>query len=187
MGESADPGKKSAGAGNPKRVRYRQKCGYKKDNNSTFSLINVDNNIIKTATTSNEISKIRKLFSEEDNTGKDNTNKPSDDDNAGKDNTNKPSNDNTEKDNTNKPSNDNEGKDNINEPNSDNTKKDNNGNSNNDTTKDNNENYNIKDTTIKDGMLPKTGTSSIFIIVAISTFTLIAIVSFIKLKQYDIR
>lgn len=160
---------------------------YKKDNNSTFSLINVDNNIIKTATTSNEISKIRKLFSEEDNTGKDNTNKPSDDDNAGKDNTNKPSNDNTEKDNTNKPSNDNEGKDNINEPNSDNTKKDNNGNSNNDTTKDNNENYNIKDTTIKDGMLPKTGTSSIFIIVAISTFTLIAIVSFIKLKQYDIR
>ena len=97
---------------------------YKKDNNSTFSLINVDNNIIKTATTSNEISIIRKLFSEDDNTGKDNTDKPNDD-NTGKDNTDKPSGDNTEKDNTDKPSGDNTGKDNTDKPSGDNTGKDN--------------------------------------------------------------
>ena len=39
---------------------------YKKDANSTFSLIEVDDNIIKVATTSNEISTIKKLFGIED-------------------------------------------------------------------------------------------------------------------------
>ena len=179
---------------------------YKKDNNSTFSLINVDNNIIKTATTSNEINTIRKLFSTkdnedstktDDNTGEDNTNKPNNDnteednankpndDNTGEDNANKPNDDNTGEDNTNKPNKDNTGEDNANKPNSDNTKKDNTGNSNNDTAKDNSKNNNIKDTTVKSGILPKTGTSNILIIIAISTFTLIAIVNFIKLKQIE--